>query len=942
MGIINNLKIDEQIMSTDRVICRHISNINNLTIGQISQDILSQLRNFVEHIILKFYANGNDIEDSQENIKKAVQYVKQTKKLYHLSRFHHFLQVSVSHRTLEEVNSERLMRKYYEYLLRTKELLHEAFSMDVLSNLNQFLLYEDDCFKEYYDKIAQKIDQYNSVERKGFRFDRFYIQKIKPFFFNNKIYYEVAFIPANDYASKTDCIIAFTNIEIKDFYAVKLSLADCFIELFNEKMPIHIIVDWEVSIRPCEFNNFIKLVNNNGFIPSDTEQHNIAKYLTETGLNLSEIVKFSDEMFEEVRKIIVPKTGSKHFFDILDKCRKIILRGAPGGNILCYLLYHMVNKIIKEQYEEQKKWDYHQHCLRYVGGNNLLSNLYLSNKCIPFDSMPLCSGLKKHVPSLSDLFDCIDVSGRECELLVRTIKNNIEQRGMLFTPLEKTDDCNYRLGPFKDINNLVNTYNSKLYNNRNQQGRKLMIDNNYIYIKSYKEDTISIIQEIKKLTLNGIDNYSNAVIHWLEKSAYKIDSEEKKNALINMFSNSRVSLIYGSAGTGKSTLIKHISNFFNDRSKLFLAHTNPAVNNLKRKIESSANCDFMTITKFIDSKEIKRDYDILIVDECSTVNNKNMRKVLELAKFKLLVLVGDTYQIESIEFGNWFDAVRNFLPKSSVCELTKTYRSESDKLLKLWNSVRQMNDDVIYLLQGGEFSANLDSSVFVPKDDDEIILCLNYGGLYGINNINHIMQERNDGKEIWRGIQRYKVGDPILFNDSAERFFARDKNQIPVIYNNMKGRIVNFVTFDKDDPNERIQFDIEIDKPLIDLDEKEYDFEIIGNTVNGNSIIRFSVYKNKSTDEDDDEVSKAIVPFQIAYAVSIHKAQGLEYNFVKIIVTDEIDELITHSIFYTAITRARKYLKIYWTQKAENRILDRIKPKNNSRDIALLKNEINS
>lgn len=131
----------------------------------------------------------------------------------------------------------------------------------------------------------------------------------------------------------------------------------------------------------------------------------------------------------------------------------------------------------------------------------------------------------------------------------------------------------------------------------------------------------------------------------------------------------------------------------------------------------------------------------------------------------------------------------------------------------------------------------------------------------------------------------------------------------------MKARIVDFVILDKGDPTECIQFDIEIDRPLIDLNVD--DFEIIGNTENGNSIIRFAVNKNKSMDEDDDGVSKAIVPFQIVYAVSIHKAQELEYDSVKIIITDEIDELITHSIFYTAITRARKKLKIYWTQAVD-------------------------
>lgn len=182
----NILRIDEQIRKSDRVICRHINSINNATRGEISQDILAQLRHFVEHIMLKIYANGNDIEDSQENVKKAVKYVKNENTLRYLSRFHHFLQVSVSHRTLEEENSERLMLKYYEYLLRIRNFLHDNYSMEVLHNLEEFPIEIDESLKEYYEKIAEKIDYYETPIRNGFRFDRFYIQKINPFFIKIK------------------------------------------------------------------------------------------------------------------------------------------------------------------------------------------------------------------------------------------------------------------------------------------------------------------------------------------------------------------------------------------------------------------------------------------------------------------------------------------------------------------------------------------------------------------------------------------------------------------------------------------------------------------------------------------------------------------------------------------------------------------------------------
>lgn len=48
----------------------------------------------------------------------------------------------------------------------------------------------------------------------------------------------------------------------------------------------------------------------------------------------------------------------------------------------------------------------------------------------------------------------------------------------------------------------------------------------------------------------------------------------------------------------------------------------------------------------------------------------------------------------------------------------------------------------------------------------------------------------------------------------------------------------------------------------------------------------------------------------------------MEYNSVKIVITKEVDEMITHNIFYTAITRTKKNLKIYWTPETQHKIID--------------------
>jgi ATP-dependent exoDNAse (exonuclease V) alpha subunit len=100
------------------------------------------------------------------------------------------------------------------------------------------------------------------------------------------------------------------------------------------------------------------------------------------------------------------------------------------------------------------------------------------------------------------------------------------------------------------------------------------------------------------------------------------------------------------------------------------------------------------------------------------------------------------------------------------------------------------------------------------------------------------------------------------------------------------------------------------------------------------------VNKFASADEDSSELKDDIIPFQIAYALSIHKSQGLEYNSVKIVITDEIEEQISHNIFYTAITRAKENLKIYWSPQTQKKILETITHKFNDKDFHILKSKI--
>lgn len=903
-------KIDQDIININKAICKNIDKFSAGERGLLSQNILDKLRNFVEHISLKIYANEQDIDNSYENITKANNHIRARGDLKFLSKFHKLLQNSASHYTQEEENSERLMLKYYEYLLKIKSFLKKEYNFDILGNIYKFPITVDPELKEYYEKIAEKINEPESKRTKSTYDDRYYIKKIKPFFANDEVYYEVTFTTAIDRTSKFDRIIAFTKLDILPNYSVEFTVSNDCIEVLGKKMPIQIIDSWKVSIRPCELNHFADIFGKHSEISAGTtESRKLMSFLTKTGLNLVEVVQFSDKYYQRFKEVISEKAKTSHILNVLDKSRELIKNNGAGNNVIKYLLHKLNNKILKLQYSREA-------C-------GILSNLNLQYGCSPFDDMPFNSSPIGHNPKIHDLFDCIDPINRKHELFARFIKNNTEQKGQLYTTLKD-------LTGFENIDKLIQLYNNELYY-KHRPCRDLENYQSHIYINGYEKDTLHIIEKLKELSSLGIKNYSNSVNAWLQLPVpiHSVDCDEKKNILKQIFENSHVAMIYGSAGTGKTTLINHISNFSDfhkDKKKFYLANTNPAVNNLKRRV-SAANSTFQTIASFLRKNTNDIEFDLLFIDECSTVSNSDMLKVLEKASFKLLVLVGDVFQIESIQFGNWFGIAESFLPETSVFELTKPYRSSNEKLLALWNKVRNIEDDILEHITKNNYSTTLNDSIFEHSEDDEIILCLNYDGLYGINNINKFLQGNNKNTSKQWEVHTYKINDPILFNESNR--FA------PLIYNNLKGKIFGIEIF-----NDKIQFDIEIDKSINELDTSIYDLELLDESANGKSVIRFSVNKLPSTDEDDDS-SSAVVPFQVAYAVSMHKAQGLEYNSVKVVITDETEEMITHNIFYTAITRAKEKLKIYWTPKTEKKILNSLEKKFNKRDVHLLKSKFN-
>lgn len=888
--------VEEQIRSAATTISENITELaGNRKL--MSKNIIKQLRDLTEGVIVRAHTGSATATYDQRAIEAGTGWVGSSDRRFSfLHRFHKLLQQSESHYAFDGDISERLMLKYFATLLRIRELLRTEFGMELMANLEDFPVDLDPSLTEYHERIAERIEAAALLPPNAGADDHYYVQSVRPLVTGTRVLYEVTFTNITDNPSKFDRVIAFTDIDMSARYAANLLLMNDEIEVFGRRMPITIVRGWTVAIRPCELLHLAEIFGMETSSSRTVEYNALMQFLTDTGSSLLDLMDMSPRQYEYVKARATSSSKTPRIFPVLDKARELLSSGAPGTNIVRYLMLDMNNRIIKLQQDHRP----YRH----------LSGLRLTARARPFDTMPFAANPAGHVTRLADLIESLKVDGREHELLARRLKTNVEQLGMLYTSEDE-------LAGFDNLEDLIEHHNRTIPPIPTHVGRTIERDKDHLFIRQYEDETVEIIERLQSLTGSGINGHEQAVERWFAETTLKVDDPAKSSALRALFSASKVAFIYGAAGTGKSTMVNLIANYLGDQTKLFLAHTNPAKANLERKV-AAQNVEFSTIASHL-AKGVRRRVDVLVIDECSIVSNADMLKVLDTTDFKLLVLVGDVFQIEAIQFGNWFDIAPGFLPKKAVFQLTKAWRTDDESLLDFWTKVRNLEDGIEEAIAHQGYASPLDGTLFEREVDDEIILCLNYDGLYGINNINRFLQAGNPGKAVTWGANIYKVDDPIVFGNTG-RFH-------PLIHNNLKGKIA-----DVELTKEGIAFTVWLERNLSELSVWNY----AGLEYVADSTVRFEVSRPKSTDADS-ESNDSIVPFQVAYAASIHRSQGLEYESVKIVITDANEDDISHGIFYTAITRAREKLKIYWTAETQNAVLSQLKPRQNGRDVGLLK-----
>lgn len=890
-------EIDRIIFACDQHITSGIDLLDNAgyTRDDVSHFILPRLYDMCRSALL---LNSLKLGNTHTNLQLAWEQALLKIETKYLATFLKGLKY-IEDREPDEGQSERLMLKYYNFLWQIRDFLQKEYGMSVLHNLEKFPLNTDKLDEEYYELVATAVNAVNITPQK-LRGSRFYIIKKTPFFVGKDRFYEVTLQLAGIYATKYNRITAYTKENITTNYSVQIAYIETNINLWGVESKIKVITNWGVSIDPTVLNKLAKILRIRTQISSQYGEYGaLMSFLTRSGINLLDLIDLKEVSFVRIVDSIYNGVSTSYFKEILLRLKMQYSKGSVvfGKNTLRYLLINLREETLEK-------------VLPWAGTRRTLSpSLYLSTRCYPFERNPFISNLLGSNTSNENNFrNLVDVVGKDDLEIVRPylkIQNLIKQTGEIFFDISSVAS-----------EEEIEAYNAHLDDWERDNGYKINVCDGLVSIDSYEQTTLRILDKLLELSKIGNQGQKEFNRAYLKNCGIVFEDEFKKLALQNVFVNSHVLLIYGAAGTGKTLLINYISNLMSKQKKLFLTKTHTAKQNLQRRIDNpGVDSEFVSIDSFTKKVNLP-DYDVIFVDECSTIDNRTICEFLgKINQNTFLVLAGDIHQIESIDFGNWFFYAKDIITTyGSNVELLNTWRTKDPDIVSLWDDVRNKGDIITEkLAMDGPFSDIIGEKIFAEKDDDEVILCLNYDGKFGLNNMNSYFQNDNlSGEPIAWQEWTYKIGDHILFNDS-QRF--------SILYNNLKGKIVNIEKTSKD-----ITFTIDVATNLTkDLCVKNgIEFILAEDEL---TRIRFTVYAiNDSTEEMDENTRMyAVIPFQLAYAVSIHKAQGLEYDSVKVIIPKSNSEKITHGIFYTAITRAKKKLKIYWSSEIMEEIVGSFK-----------------
>lgn len=439
----------------------------------------------------------------------------------------------------------------------------------------------------------------------------------------------------------------------------------------------------------------------------------------------------------------------------------------------------------------------------------------------------------------------------------------------------------------------------------------------WIYLFSYYKAEQQIAERITKLNkAKNVKKVSNIgkELKLIEEKTDILLSEKQKEAIKSINENN-VTIITGGPGTGKTTIIKSIIDIYKQKkykivlcaptgraAKRMSETTGEEACTLHRLLEIGKVDEELLLKKETEYQGAPIDGDIIIVDEMSMVDMFVMSYLLDCIYLGTkLILVGDSDQLPSVGPGSVLKDLINS-EKIVTVHLDKIFRQAAKS--KIIVNAHRVNSGKKFIDKNEEeLEEDSKQDFFFIKENNqekvlEQVLSLCNGrlkkfgdydffesiqvltptkkGMLGTKELNKALQQelnppREDETEKNSMGAIFRIGDRVMQikNNYDIYWEKRMENNIEVGNGVFNGEIGTITNINEKEKNIRVKFD----------DEKVCWYEF-----------------------------NELEQLEHSYCITIHKAQGSEFDVVIMIIPQAAPMLLTRNLLYTGLTRAKKLL----------------------------------
>ncbi len=437
------------------------------------------------------------------------------------------------------------------------------------------------------------------------------------------------------------------------------------------------------------------------------------------------------------------------------------------------------------------------------------------------------------------------------------------------------------------------------------------------YFNIEKSSAKKILTLLNKSTSKDVD-FSEEIDKFQEINDIELHAQQKQ--AVQMALNNGFCVITGGPGTGKTTIIKCILSLMKNMRKkvLLLAPTGRASKRMSescgveaKTIHRALEVDFASEGNCFKYNEYnKLTCDCIIVDEVSMVDVSLFNALLKAVKRSCqIILVGDKDQLPSVGAGNVLSDILGSGCVPFVC-LTEIYRQAKESLIVLnahainegrMPTIDNKSKDFFFQSKGTPVEMldcikelvieRLPKFTGVEPSKIQVLAPMKVG-VCGVENLNRVLQQ--------------KINPPARYKSElfTERVTFRLYDKVMQIVNNYE------IEWNKEDEN-----------GFIEHGEGVYNGDL--GTVTD---IDFHTSEVTVTFDDGRECvypKNELINLTLAYAMTIHKSQGSEFDVVVIPIIAGTGKILTRNLLYTAVTRAKKMVvlvgnKFYLKRMVEN------------------------